>query len=377
MKNQTHISLPTLAEIKSYNEGILDASRTHEIEILALENPLVADALEGFQTTPAYAAVPDASHYPSSSGYSLWKIGGWTLGMVGAGALAFVIMQGNHEEGASETDMPPKVETVETPQVVVADNTAKPTLDTVSVNTPPHKMTLSETNTSPLVSKPQSADQYGNVEESAPGQIEIITSQTNVDIAGRARYEPELIQLPEPTTASETVIIKHIQNYKVVDYGSMRHSAWPPFDIEDIGTPANYESPNNKTMDEMEVAKAVPYLDYMKHCIEAFYKGNFNRCLEHFRVVLKQYPDDANAQFYSGMCYFKKKDYSRAIASFDKSLANQTQTFSEEGLFYKAVSLKHLGKSKEACVIFTLIKNSSSFYKQNAAKEYDSCIQMN
>jgi hypothetical protein len=59
MKNNLeHSAVPTSDEIKLYHEGKLGPMRSHEIELLAQENPLIAEALEGYAAKPAYAMLP-------------------------------------------------------------------------------------------------------------------------------------------------------------------------------------------------------------------------------------------------------------------------------------------------------------------------------
>lgn len=370
MKNQTDIHLPTLDEIRRYNEGTLGASRTHELELLALENPLVADALEGYHSIPAYTAMPRQAHFLKPRSTAWWKIAAWSCGVAALGMAAFVFLQ-PHGSGVSELDS----EMQAVPEIVVPNEPTvtglQPVVDSLPVITE---------NARPVSPAPENYPQRYEIPENSVSEeadavqpLVSIAGYVDAGLSGRTRYEPELIQLPEPAQAEDAVVIKHIQNYKVVDYGSMRHNTWPPFDIEYLGTPAMYENPENINTHASEVNKALPYISYMKQCIESFYKGNYNRCLGHFSVVLEQYPDDANAQFYGGMCYFKKGEFAKAIASFDKSLANTTKTFTEEAMFYKGMSLKNLGKSKEACVVFKKIMEGSSFYRHDARKEYESC----
>ncbi|MBL7942146.1 MAG: hypothetical protein JNM00_05245, partial [Flavobacteriales bacterium] len=71
MKNLSNIALPTVEEIQSYHAGMLPDARCREIELLALEHPLVADAIEGFGEIPAYTKVPVSMVKPVKP--ALWK----------------------------------------------------------------------------------------------------------------------------------------------------------------------------------------------------------------------------------------------------------------------------------------------------------------
>ncbi|MEY3398832.1 MAG: hypothetical protein RL220_1426, partial [Bacteroidota bacterium] len=49
MKTTTTYRYPDTEEIKSYVDGTLNPERAHEIEALALDDPFLADALDGYQ----------------------------------------------------------------------------------------------------------------------------------------------------------------------------------------------------------------------------------------------------------------------------------------------------------------------------------------
>ncbi|MBL7942180.1 MAG: tetratricopeptide repeat protein, partial [Flavobacteriales bacterium] len=196
-----------------------------------------------------------------------------------------------------------------------------------------------------------------------PGTQSIPKQQASITV----KKEGELFIWPE-VVKEDGVVLKHINNYKVVDYGAMRHDKWVPFDADLPGTSADRENPETPPHTAEPEIK-VPYLRYIQDCIEAFYKGETNRCLQHFATVLQQYPDDVNAQFYSAMCFYKKGDYAKAIKFYDQSLANDTRTFGEESLYYKAMSLKNSGKTKEANDLFTYIVNGNGYYRKQAEAE--------
>ena len=76
-----------------------------------------------------------------------------------------------------------------------------------------------------------------------------------------------------------------------------------------------------------------------------------------------------NAQFYLARCYYESGEFENALTYYDKTIKNRISTFREEAEFYKAMSLKALGRIEEAKALFTEIVNKQRFYALKAAKE--------
>jgi tetratricopeptide (TPR) repeat protein len=75
-----------------------------------------------------------------------------------------------------------------------------------------------------------------------------------------------------------------------------------------------------------------------------FNKGRYESSLEQFNQILKINPGDQNASFYSGLCHFHLKDYSKALKLLKPIVANPRSPFYEEAEFYKARTLMASGK---------------------------------
>lgn len=360
MKNPNDIALPTLEEIKGYHEGSLTDARSREIEMLALEHPLVADALEGFAEIPAYGSVPESLLLQSKSW--LWRLSGWFSAGVAVVAIGVAVYLQRFEEPSG----PVKAISPDTAALEAQGRQAEltqPQAVSKWEGTVKQKTQTSSNKTQQQAPKADSARAGEPVAALKPRQIGVVSS------AQATNDSPEFWP---SYTEDDGVVLKHIKNYKVVDYGAMRHDHWKPIEPVLEGTPASEAGP--KQVQELQDQPLhIPYLRFIQTCIEAYYDGQTKRCLQHFATVLEQYPDDVNAQFYSAMCFFNRGEYANALRYYDMSLANETRSFGEESLYYKAMSLKKLGKSSEACKLFTYIRDAKGYYAAKASQALAGC----
>ncbi|MCE3228145.1 MAG: hypothetical protein K0S32_2696 [Bacteroidetes bacterium] len=97
-----------------------------------------------------------------------------------------------------------------------------------------------------------------------------------------------------------------------------------------------------------------------------FSKKDFNRCLRTLQTVQSINPDDINCHFYSGMCYYYKKNYAGALKNLEACINNSNNTFLNEAQYYKAMSLYEQGNKIEAVELFKQIATEGGFYAEKA-----------
>jgi tetratricopeptide (TPR) repeat protein len=100
-----------------------------------------------------------------------------------------------------------------------------------------------------------------------------------------------------------------------------------------------------------------------------FSKGQTKQSLTRLETVLSTYPDDLNANFYAGLCYYNLQQYGKAIACFNVCLENYFQNFDEETIWYMARSYFAKGDKHIAMDLFRKIKQAGGFYSDKA-KEF-------
>ncbi|MCE3259658.1 MAG: hypothetical protein K0S12_1299 [Bacteroidetes bacterium] len=97
-----------------------------------------------------------------------------------------------------------------------------------------------------------------------------------------------------------------------------------------------------------------------------FSKKEYNRCLRTLQIVQEINPDDINCRFYSGMCYYYKKNYTAAVKNLDYCIDHANNSFLNEAQYYKALSLYESGNKTEAYSLLRQIVDEGGFYAEKA-----------
>ena len=100
--------------------------------------------------------------------------------------------------------------------------------------------------------------------------------------------------------------------------------------------------------------------------MEYFKDGYYKKALNRYKTILEQYPEDANALFYGGLCYYNMKKYNKSISYFDEIATIKLNAFKEEAKWYKSKSLIKLGLIKEAIIVLDENIMAGGFYAEDA-----------
>lgn len=162
----------------------------------------------------------------------------------------------------------------------------------------------------------------------------------------------------------------YIFNLKLVDYKKYRSSSRiKPNTPVLTGTPANKEQEAMKNTEEPEIRIEIPYTTYINKALEVFSLEQYKLALKKFESVLLTYPDDANANFYAGLCLFNLSEYNKAIDAFRNCILGPFSNFDEESQWMIALSLQELGEEQQAVVQFKTIIQQGGFYKKQAVEK--------
>lgn len=160
-----------------------------------------------------------------------------------------------------------------------------------------------------------------------------------------------------------------IQDFKTVDYRSYREK--PSIQIEQIiltGTPANLEGEASETVTTESRTVQIPYMDYLDKTMYMVNRGKWKQALQRFQEILISYPDDLNARFYAGFCYYNLKQYTDACTSFSACLQLEFSNFNEEATWYLAQSRLAKGDKAGAKELFISIRDQKAYYAKQAEK---------
>jgi TolA-binding protein len=396
--NLEHSALPTAEEMKLYQDGKLESLRSHEIELLAQENPLLAEALEGYSTVPAYHMLPGiTSAISNSAGMAAtsaaaavkiatpwWHLNGWIIGVaVGTTAAVGTVLVMDKDDqpiannqSTQPTSIQQEIASEISEGVSTTDQKTTPYTDhhydaSTSVR-PSDAGTLS---TQQVVAGSPLADETSIAAPSAERLEELGSTQDAEPIILPPVSPSDFNTLPEelPVTKNTmAILITKILNYKVADYSAFRAENWEKFSVDDIGVQAKFASIEEKNQYLKEnPEKSIPYIEYITRCIKAYDDDKYKLSIDRFSSILEEYPDDVNGLFYSGMSHFNLKEFDKAISYFTKVEKNFINTFDEESFFYHAKSLKALGKIDEANSLFVKVVHKNGFYKEHAIKEME------
>jgi len=161
--------------------------------------------------------------------------------------------------------------------------------------------------------------------------------------------------------------VEYMYELKVVDYTKTNRTKIKK-DIYDGGSlPPKYENRQNPIDTTLtNDASTVPYNEFLNDAMGKFSSNNFKEALRDFIIILQQYPDDQNAHFYGGLCYYNIGLYENAITFFDEILESNVATYTQEALWYKALSLYNNGHVKEAKILLNKIIDTKGFYTNQA-----------
>lgn len=396
----TNNGLPSLEEIKLYHEGKLDTARMEAIDTEAAQNPLLAEAMEGYAAVPVFTAVPDFSPFLGSTssatssvsaaagakaGIAWWSAKTVIVAVVVAASATTALVLTRDK---NRTELSGKnVNSVENHSTEITsienttDNHSKGEENGVTLTTEANSTTAlssQPSNNQSLVADgfiaeaSRSTIMDASVPSTQPAVIEPLIPLGNDNLTAT-----DLATVPQTTeyirTGLAAVGIQRILNYKVADYTKLRNNQWNSFATEVGSVPAPFENDEARRQAEMEnvITTQIPYLEYLTRCIRAMDQKSFALAIQKLEVITQQYPDDVNAQFYTARCLYESGEFEKAIVCYDKSLKNAIRTFNEEAEFYKAKSLKALGREEEASNLFNAIVARGKFYAEKAMKELD------
>jgi len=156
---------------------------------------------------------------------------------------------------------------------------------------------------------------------------------------------------------------------KAIDYTQYRTN--PEVKIEQTilsGLPANYESKEEIETEATTKTILVGYGDYLDKTLSYIQKSRWKNALARCEEILADYPDDINALFYSGFCFYNLQQYDKACAQFSACLQLNFSNFNEEASWYLAKSRLANGEKALAKELFKAIKDNKGYYHKDAEK---------
>ncbi len=181
--------------------------------------------------------------------------------------------------------------------------------------------------------------------------------------------------LPEPETVEEDIIFQFIPNAPVVFISNLKVTNYRLYYFKrneaidlsvNTGLSAQYE--NNASVEHTVLSKSNAYQAHriIQKAMRLFSGKNITNCIEELNLLYNFNNDDANAQFYLGMCYFQTGKYNFAQNYFQKNLDNENNIFHQESEFYQALCLLNLKQNDKAVEQLQHIVANKGFYATRA-----------
>ncbi|MCD6016928.1 MAG: hypothetical protein K0S53_49 [Bacteroidetes bacterium] len=158
-----------------------------------------------------------------------------------------------------------------------------------------------------------------------------------------------------------------IHNLKVTNYRMYYFKYNESIDLSiNMGLSAQYGS--NADIERQQLNRSNSYFAHkiIQKAMSLFNSKNTINCIEELTLLYDFNPNDANAQFYLGMCYYQLGKYNLANRYFQKNLDNVNNIFHQESEFYQALCLTNMKQNDEAIKQLQRIVNNKGFYNQRA-----------
>lgn len=183
---------------------------------------------------------------------------------------------------------------------------------------------------------------------------------TALPIDGNEKEELKLQFIPN----APVVFISGLKvtNYKI--YYFKRNEA---VDLSlNTGVEAQYESAANIQQKEPHLSNKYFAHKIIKTAMQLFNDKKIANCIEELNLLYNYNKDDANAQFYLGMCYFQTGKDVMAQNYFQQNLDNENNIFHQEAEFYQALCWLNSNQAEKAKTQLQIIVNNKGFYSTRA-----------
>lgn len=351
--NSNHIKI-TADLLKKYYSGALSEKEKNGIEKMAMEDPFLKDAMEGFESDPGsfdsfYTKKIKTQTYNSKLFLTVGAL--LTLGLVSILVLKSENQNLNDDQNLALTNT---TDSIITKEVEIYNEE----IDTLKI-----------AENTELILPDEIAEAHIEIEKN----IDYPQTETEVPILIKEEFKLEESYVIEPEEYNleiqELVPATYLFDLFVVDYRRIEREkneiTYTKYEF--TGTAAEFESEiHEQNAELLEQQVNVSYWEYLSKGMESFANGNYKSALNRYQIILEQYPEDFNSLFYGGLCYYNLGSFNKSLNNFDLILSTNLNAFKEEALWYKSKCLIKLGRKNEAILILNEIIAEGGFYVQDA-----------
>jgi len=343
----------TSEQLRAYAEGRSDNAARHEVELHMEADPLIRDAVEGFQISGAIAGLGGLDKArPKGNGPRYWPYlagGVLVLAIIGVVRWSTPASELEHIAGS-----------------LVVNDTA-----VIRVATTEEAIALTDQELTAAIEQPENlhighaaTDRHAEemrteVVEREVQQVDRLENRTPVLVG----VQPS--DVPTPTrTKKHSLQLMYLHDLKLVDPSELYTT-----------DPILADGPEHLTADlpdeaarehRTEQQRYLRYTPFMDVAMAKFARNDHRGCLEELRFLLAQFPNDVNALFYAGLCCYNLGLYTKAEKFLDRAATHPITVFDEEAVWYHALAMDRNGKKEEAREVFQRIVEEGGFYADRA-----------
>lgn len=356
-------------EIDAYKKA---KGNLHAIEEKAAHSSFDNEALEGWQKAnySVSEGMETVDHkmneFEKSTPSPLKKGKIITIALLVAACFLFVIITYIGNQNAENQ------ENTEIVQTTAKENKFKTDLDKISTYkaiTQKKQITASQLeNKKKLLFIPPQKENRIDVSTKKNAELADSTSSIHLPIQEKSA-------LPSPSADDQLAYHQakevYIHGLKNVDYRAYRSRPIITHNSILEGVPANQENSSMNKKEKKSAAyasaqKSIPYIDYLTQSDYYFNQGDFKMALKHYLIILKTYPEDVNANFYGGLCYYNLGQFERSIQLFKKSYSIGYGNFRQEAYWFIAKANNEQGKKLKTKYYLKKIIQEGGFYSIRA-----------
>ncbi|MES2590089.1 MAG: CDC27 family protein [Bacteroidota bacterium] len=213
-------------------------------------------------------------------------------------------------------------------------------------------------------------------------EIKAKTDNTSVAINTLPFEKIESNNIAEEKSSSQLKRINKAQEVYIadlltVDYRKYRNK--PSIKVEQIiltgvsadletSTGSAYQNQVKKINEKDWKTVDISYINYITKTMELFSAGKYKKSITRFEEILKAYPQDLNANFYGGLCYYNLGEFQKSREFFKKCLSNEFTNFNEDAAWYISKTYIATKDVQEARNCLNEIILEGGFYSEQARK---------
>lgn len=322
--------------------GKMSNSEKHAFEKESLKDPFLSDALDGYSDNPdAISALKRMDQKRFGRSKTWTKV---SFGLFLVVAFLYYFSPATKSPSAKK-----KVATVKTHVTQLSNETLK-SLEKIN---PKDEIVAKRLQSDFKVKDKQS---HFQIQENP-----VFPSEELVQLPIQPKGKVDRIQMQRRSNfAMET----YIQDLKVLDYRYYRTKVKSDRSTLLTGTPAALETSQSE-MSTKELLE-ISYINYLSSTLSDFNQGEYKVALRGFDEILKSYPDDVNALFYSALCLYNLQQFTLCEQRLSLIDLVRFDNFDEEQKWYLLLCYRSQGKTEAFASLRKEIIQENGFYATKA-----------